>query len=179
MTEEKMSPCRAWFLAVRPKTLPASVTPVLVGTALAWSEGRARLSAALLCGLFAVLGQVAANLANDYGDGVRGLDGKGRLGPARAAALLSETLGVSINRYLAVPPEISQQLMDGRYAGDESKKDIHERDIAYLQASRRAAEYCAQRLGWDKIECAAEGKMRPIAQIHAEVLQKAAELLKG
>ena len=81
--------------------------------------------------------------------------------------------------YLAVPPEISQQLMDGRYAGDESKKDIHERDIAYLQASRRAAEYCAQRLGWDKIECAAEGKMRPIAQIHAEVLQKAAELLKG
>lgn len=86
MTEEKMSPCRAWFLAVRPKTLPASVTPVLVGTALAWSEGRARLSAALLCGLFAVLGQVAANLANDYGDGVRGLDGKGRLGPARAVA---------------------------------------------------------------------------------------------
>jgi len=71
---------------MRPKTLPASVTPVAVGTALAWSLGHPRLSVALLCGLFALLGQVAANLANDYGDGVRGFDGAGRLGPARAVA---------------------------------------------------------------------------------------------
>jgi 1,4-dihydroxy-2-naphthoate octaprenyltransferase len=76
----------AWWLAVRPKTLPASATPVLVGTALAWSMGSLRLPVALLCGLFAVLGQIAANLANDYGDGVRGIDGADRLGPARAVA---------------------------------------------------------------------------------------------
>ncbi len=76
----------AWILAARPKTLPAAVTPVAVGTALAWSAGGLRPSVALLCGLFALLGQVAANLANDYDDGVRGFDGKDRLGPARAVA---------------------------------------------------------------------------------------------
>jgi len=81
-----MTRMQAWLLAVRPKTLPASVTPVLVGTALAWSVGCVRLSVAVLCGLFALLGQVAANLANDYCDGVRGVDGEGRLGPARAVA---------------------------------------------------------------------------------------------
>ena len=86
MADQEMKLLRAWFLAVRPKTLPASVTPVMVGTALAWSMGSTRVSVAVLCGLFAVLGQVAANLANDFGDGVRGLDGEGRLGPARAVA---------------------------------------------------------------------------------------------
>jgi len=83
---ERVTSVQAWILAVRPKTLPASVTPVAVGTALAWSLGRCRPEVAALCGLFAVLGQVAANLANDYGDGVRGLDGAERLGPARAVA---------------------------------------------------------------------------------------------
>lgn len=79
-------PGRVWLLAIRPRTLPASLTPVLVGTALAGAAGGLRLPVAALCGLFALLGQVAANLANDYGDGVRGLDGAGRLGPARAVA---------------------------------------------------------------------------------------------
>ena len=86
MPDREIRCWRAWVLAVRPKTLPASVTPVAVGTALAWSLGQPRFSVAVLCGLFALLGQVAANLANDYGDGVRGLDGAERLGPARAVA---------------------------------------------------------------------------------------------
>ena len=86
MADQEMKLLRAWFLAARPKTLPASLTPVMVGTVLAWSMGSARVFVAVLCGLFAVLGQVAANLANDFGDGVRGVDGDGRLGPARAVA---------------------------------------------------------------------------------------------
>lgn len=73
--------------------------------------------------------------------------------------------------YLAVDPAISQKLMTGRYQGDESKKDIHEKDLEYLDASRRAAEYCAQKLGWKTIACAKDGAMRSIEDIHAEVLE--------
>ena len=49
--------------------------------------------------------------------------------------------------YLQVDPAVSQKLMTGRYHGDESRKDVHEKDIEYLARSRRAAEYCAEHLG--------------------------------
>ena len=55
--------------------------------------------------------------------------------------------------YLAVDPEISQRLMAERYGGDESKMDIQERDTEYLARSRAAAEYCARKLGWYRVEC--------------------------
>ena len=55
--------------------------------------------------------------------------------------------------YLRVDPTLSQKLMTGRYHGDESKKDIQERDTEYLARSRAAAEYCARKLGWHRIEC--------------------------
>ncbi len=80
--------------------------------------------------------------------------------------------------YLAVDPAIGQKLMTERYHGDESKKDIHEKDVAYLEASRRAAEYCAAHLGWNSVECAADGAMRPIEEIHAELLAIAQKELK-
>ncbi len=67
--------------------------------------------------------------------------------------------------YLRVDPAVSQALMTGRYHGDESKKDVHEKDLEYLARSRRAAEYCAAKLGWQTIECAAGGKMRPAGEI--------------
>ena len=72
--------------------------------------------------------------------------------------------------YLRVDPAVSQKLMTGRYHGDESKKDIQERDLEYLARSRRAAEYCAAKLGWQAVECAAGGVMRPPEAIAAEVL---------
>lgn len=72
--------------------------------------------------------------------------------------------------YLSVDPAVSQKLMTGRYHGDESKKDIHEKDVAYLEASRRAAEYCAAHLGWTTVACTAHDAMRPVADIHREVL---------
>ncbi len=50
--------------------------------------------------------------------------------------------------YLDVEPSVSQKLISGRYGGDESKKDIHEKDTDYLEKSRNAALYAADRLGW-------------------------------
>lgn len=76
----------AWVLAVRPYSLGASVIPVAVGSALAWSDGGFRPAAALLCACFAVLAQCTANLVNDLWDFLRGADQPDRLGPDRAFA---------------------------------------------------------------------------------------------
>ncbi|MBQ2062263.1 MAG: deoxynucleoside kinase [Oscillospiraceae bacterium] len=72
--------------------------------------------------------------------------------------------------YLRVDPAVSQRLMTGRYHGDESKKDIHEHDLAYLNRSRAAAEYCAANLGWHTVDCARDGEMRSVEDIAADVL---------
>ncbi len=73
-------------MAARPRTLPAAVAPVLVGTALAGFGGvfhALRLVAALLGALFI---QVGTNLSNDYSDARRGADAEDRLGPVRVTA---------------------------------------------------------------------------------------------
>ena len=76
--------------------------------------------------------------------------------------------------YLAVDPEVSQRLITERYHGDESKRDIQERDAEYLARSRAAAEYCARTLGWHRIECTANVNgtktMRPVEEINDEIL---------
>lgn len=72
--------------------------------------------------------------------------------------------------YLDVDPDVSQALMLQRYHGDEAKKDIHEKDKAYLQHSRQAAIYCAQTLGWKCVACTQHGKMRTREEIHDDVL---------
>lgn len=72
--------------------------------------------------------------------------------------------------YLQVDPAVSQKLMTGRYQGDESKKDIHEKDRAYLDRSRLAAEYCAEKLGWQTVHCVKNGAMRTIEDIGQEIL---------
>lgn len=73
--------------------------------------------------------------------------------------------------YLDVDPAVSQALMTARYSGDENKKDIHERDIAYLRHSREAAAYCAEKLGWETIDCCRDGQMRSIEDIHKDVMK--------
>lgn len=72
--------------------------------------------------------------------------------------------------YLRVDPAVSQRLMTGRYQGDESKKDIHEKDMEYLARSRRAAEYCAGKLGWRTVSCSEGDAMRPIEEIHRDII---------
>ena len=59
--------------------------------------------------------------------------------------------------------------MSGRYNSDESRKDIHERDLEYLRRSRLAADYCAEKLGWLTVECAGPQGMRTIEDIAADV----------
>ena len=71
--------------------------------------------------------------------------------------------------YLEVDPGVSQRLMAERYQGDEKKKDIHERNVLYLEQSARAAAYCAQHLGWHIVRCSAEGQMRSVEDIRAEI----------
>lgn len=55
--------------------------------------------------------------------------------------------------YLDMHPEASQRLMAQRYSGDEAKKDLHERDMAYQLHCREAALFAAERLGWVIIPC--------------------------
>ena len=79
--------------------------------------------------------------------------------------------------YLQVDPAVSQKLMTGRYHGDESRKDVHEKDTEYLARSRRAAEYCAEHLGWATVHCTVDGAMRTIEDIQAEVQALAGNVL--
>jgi 1,4-dihydroxy-2-naphthoate polyprenyltransferase len=72
-----------WLLASRPKTLPASAAPVLVGTAVAAAAGRFDAWPALVALACALLIQVATNLANDYFDFLKGADTEKRIGPVR------------------------------------------------------------------------------------------------
>jgi 1,4-dihydroxy-2-naphthoate octaprenyltransferase len=81
-----LNPLRLWALAARPRTLPAAVAPVLVGTALAIHDGEfhwLRLVAAMVGSVFI---QIGTNLANDYSDARRGADTEDRLGPVRVTA---------------------------------------------------------------------------------------------
>jgi 1,4-dihydroxy-2-naphthoate octaprenyltransferase len=71
-----------WVHAARPRTLVAAVVPVLVGTALAFADGRGRIAPALAALLGAVWIQIGTNLANDYFDAHKGADAE-RVGPVR------------------------------------------------------------------------------------------------
>ncbi len=73
----------SWFLAIRPKTLPAAVSPVIVGCAVAWSLGAFAWIPALAAFSVALLLQIGANLANDVADFRSGADTTERLGPIR------------------------------------------------------------------------------------------------
>lgn len=79
--------------------------------------------------------------------------------------------------YLQVDPDVSQKLMTRRYHGDETKKDVHEKDTEYLARSRRAAEFCARHLGWDTVHCTVDGTMRSIEEIQTEVQRAANSIL--
>lgn len=74
---------RAWGLAIRPKTLPAAASGVVMGCALAWRDGVFQFGPALACLLAALLLQIGSNLANDVFDFERGTDTPERLGPTR------------------------------------------------------------------------------------------------
>ena len=73
-----------WILASRLKTLPAAISPVLVGVSLAIHDGEFKPVIAFMTFLAAVLIQIGANFANDVYDFLKGSDREDRLGPTRA-----------------------------------------------------------------------------------------------
>ena len=113
---------RAWLAGARPRTLPAAVVPVLVGTACATGVADVVAWRALAAGVVALALQIGTNYANDYSDGVRGTDDPGRrVGPVRlvgwglkppravkTAALLSFALAglAGLALAIAVGPEL-------------------------------------------------------------------------
>ncbi len=77
-----MNYTKKWIIAIRPKTLVLSFSPVLLGTVIASSYNKFNLIIFLLTTLSAIFMQITSNIANDYYDGITGID-KDRLGPIR------------------------------------------------------------------------------------------------
>ena len=79
---------RIWMMAARPRTLPAAIAPVLVGTAAAveWAGELPRVGAFFAALVGSIFIQIGTNLANDYSDAKRGADTADRLGPVRVTS---------------------------------------------------------------------------------------------
>lgn len=80
--------------------------------------------------------------------------------------------------FLDMPTEVSSALMTSRYKGDETKRDIHEKDRAYLEACREAAVYAADKCGWKVICCAKDGSPRSIEDISEEIFESVMSAIK-
>ncbi len=101
-----VSKFEAWKLAIRPKTLPAAISPVFVGSALAYRDQGFNAIVAFFALIGALLLQILSNLTNDYYDFLKGIDTEERKGPLRVmqAGLLSKKemqWGIFINILLA------------------------------------------------------------------------------
>lgn len=72
--------------------------------------------------------------------------------------------------YLDVPLPFTEQLMRAREAQQGTHADIHEQDLTYLKVCKEAAEAAADYYGWTRIACTRDGKLRPIGEIHSDVL---------
>ena len=89
MTDEALkniTKCDAWILASRPKTLPAALVPVIIGTSIAIYSGKENFLAALIALICSVLIQVGTNFVNDLYDFLSGADNEERKGPVRVLA---------------------------------------------------------------------------------------------
>jgi 1,4-dihydroxy-2-naphthoate octaprenyltransferase len=82
-TSEDKSKMGAWMLATRPRTLPAAIAPVMLGSATAVADKSFVWLPAVAALIVALLLQIGANLANDYFDYLKGIDTQDRLGPPR------------------------------------------------------------------------------------------------
>jgi len=77
------SKIKLWYLAARPKTLPAAAAPVIIGTAMAFGDGLGHWPSALTALVVSLLIQIGTNFANDYFDFINGADTEERTGPMR------------------------------------------------------------------------------------------------
>lgn len=74
--------------------------------------------------------------------------------------------------YLDVPTEVTEQLMRAREQATHTSADIHEADEAYLRACRENARAIAARCGWQRVDCARDGALRSIVDIHEEIYRR-------
>lgn len=79
-----MTKKQAWVEAIRPRTLPLSLSGIIFGAAIAFQQGAINWTVFALAISTTLLFQILSNLANDYGDGVKGTDNADRIGPMRA-----------------------------------------------------------------------------------------------
>jgi len=98
---------REWLAGTRPRTLPAAVVPVLIGSGVAFGYGRFSWWRALLALVVALALQVGVNFANDYSDGVRGSDAA-RVGPVRLIDNSVALEGLDDGGLLARTPHVRQ-----------------------------------------------------------------------
>lgn len=71
--------------------------------------------------------------------------------------------------FLDMPVDISQNLLTERYDGDESKKDIHERNVDFLKQCRESALYAARHGDWSVISCSENGLPRSIEEVYSQI----------
>jgi 1,4-dihydroxy-2-naphthoate octaprenyltransferase len=96
-----MATLSQWIEGARPRTLPAAVSPILVGTGAAYQTGHIVWAYAILALAVALLLQIGVNYANDYSDGIRGTD-EVRVGPVRLVGQrLAEPRSVKIAAFTA------------------------------------------------------------------------------
>ncbi len=67
--------------------------------------------------------------------------------------------------FLDMPVEVSQKMLSERYAGDNSKKDVHEKNVSFLHKCRETALFAAEKMGWKIIPCSENGLPMPIETI--------------
>lgn len=79
--------------------------------------------------------------------------------------------------FLDMPVEISQGLLEKRYNGDDSKKDIHERNVEFLRLCRESAMYSAENCGWNVIECAKNGCLLTVEEIHEKICSQLDDII--
>ena len=79
--------------------------------------------------------------------------------------------------YLDVSPDVSQKLMEKRYGGDQSKKDLHESNLSFLLSCRKSALYAAEKCGWRIIDCCENGDIKPIDRISMEIEKALSDIL--
>lgn len=97
---------KAWISAFRLRTLPLSFSPILLGSLLAKSHDSFNWKTAFFAFLTTLLLQILSNLANDYGDGVKGTDNEDRIGPSRAIQTGSISL-IAMKRALYITSILS------------------------------------------------------------------------
>lgn len=80
--------------------------------------------------------------------------------------------------FLDMPTAVSSKLMTSRYGGDDSKRDIHEKDREYLEKCRKAAAFAADKCGWKIIGCAENGGPRSLESISDDIFDAVQKVIK-